>query len=46
MKAKGVEQFLVRSVWDIRNMYSVGEMLINTVDHFNECSKLSQVPEE
>lgn len=46
MKAKGVEQFSVRIVRDISNVYSLGEMLINTVDHFNECSKLSQAPEE
>ena len=36
-----VEQTLVRSVRDISIVYSVGEMLINTSDHFNECAKLS-----
>ena len=37
------EQTLVRSVRDISIVYSVGEMLSNTVDHFNEPVKLSQL---
>ena len=41
-----VEQTLVRSVRDISIVYSVGETLSNTVDHFNECVKLSHAPEE
>ena len=40
------EQTLVRSVRDISIVYSVGEMLRNTVDHFNECVKLSHDPED
>ena len=28
---------------DISIVYSVGEMLSNTVDHFNECVKLSEL---
>ena len=41
-----VEQILVRSVRNISIVYSVGEILINTLDHFNECAKLSQKPEK
>ena len=36
-------QTLVRSVRDISIVYSVGEMLSNIVDHFNECVKLSEL---
>ena len=42
LRAK-TEQTLVRSVRDISIVYSVGEMLSNTVDHFNECVKLSEL---
>ena len=37
VKTNWVKQTLVRSVRDISFVYSVGEMLINTIDHFNEC---------
>ena len=40
------EQILVRSVRDISIVYSVGEMLSNTVDHFNECVKSSQLSQD
>jgi len=46
IKATGVEQTLERSLRDISIVYSVGEFLINTLDHFDECSKLSQSREE
>ena len=36
VKTKRIEQTLVRSVRDISIVYFVGEMLINTIDHFNE----------
>jgi len=45
-KFKGVEQTLVRSLRDISIVYSVGEMSINTRDHFDECSKLSNTQGE
>ena len=32
---------MVRSLRDISIVYSVGEMLSNTVEHFDECAKLS-----
>ena len=38
-KAKGAEQNFERSVRVVSIIYSVGEMLINTVDHFNECTR-------
>ena len=46
VRANGVEQTLVRSLRDISIVYSVGEFLINTRDHFDECSKLSCTREE
>ena len=46
VKTNGVEQTLVRSMRDISIVYSVGEMLINTRDHHDECSKLSNAQEE
>ena len=36
-KTKGSEQTFTRSVRDVSIVYSEGEMLINTVDHFDEC---------
>jgi len=39
MKVNGVKQTIVRSVRDISIVYSVGEMMINTVDHFNDCTR-------
>jgi len=36
-KAKGSEQTFTRSVRDVSIVYSEGEMLINTVGHFDEC---------
>jgi len=38
-KSNGKEQVLVRSIRDISIVYSVGEMMINTLDHFNDCAK-------
>jgi len=45
-KTSGVEQTLVRSMRDISIVYSVGEMMINTRDHFDECSKQVNAQEE
>ena len=45
IKAK-TEQTVVRSVRDISIVYSVGEMLSNTVEHFKECVKLSQLSQD
>ena len=45
MKAR-IEQTLVRSVRDISIVYSIGEMLLNSLNHFNECAKLSQAPKK
>ena len=39
VKSNGVEQTLVRSIRDVSILYSVGEMMINTVDHFYVCVK-------
>jgi hypothetical protein len=36
-KTKGSEQTFTRSVRDVSIVYSEGEMLINTVGHFDEC---------
>ena len=33
-----MKQTLVRSIRDVSIVYSVGEMMINTLDHFNECA--------
>jgi len=46
IKATGVEQTLERSLRDVSIIYSVGELLINTRDHFDECARLSKVQEE
>ena len=46
IKANGVGQTLTRSVRDITIVYSVGEMLINTRGHFDECSNQFKKPEE
>ena len=35
------EQTVVRSLRDISIVYSVGEMLSYTVEHFDECAELS-----
>ena len=45
IKANGVGQTLTRSVRDCI-VYSVGEMLINTRGHFDECSNHFKNPEE
>ena len=37
VKVNGCEEIFVRSVRDISIVYSVGEMLINTVGHFDDC---------
>ena len=44
-KSRGSEQTLVRSLRDISIVFSVGEMCINTQDHFNECAKISKTQE-
>ena len=36
-KTKGSEQIFKRSVRDVSIVYSVGEMLTVTVNHFGEC---------
>ena len=36
-KSKGSEQIFIRSVRDVSIVYLVGEMLINTVGHFDDC---------
>ena len=46
IKANRMGQTLTRSVRDISIVYSVGEMLINTRGHFDECSNQSKDPEE
>ena len=40
------EQTVVRSLRDISIVYSVGEMLSNTVDHFEKCTKSSDSGDE
>ena len=45
MKVNGDEQILVRSLRDISIVYSVEEMMVNTIDHFNECSKSTKTSE-
>ena len=37
---------MVRSLRDISIVYSVGEMLSNTVDHFEKCTKSSDSGDE
>ena len=37
IKTNGSEQTFVRSVRDVSIVYLVGEMLLNTLDHFDEC---------
>ena len=46
VRTTGIEQTLERSLRDISIIYSVGEFLINTQDHFDECTKLYGVQEE
>ena len=36
VKSSGYKQIFVQSVWDVSIVYSEGEMLINTVGHFDE----------
>ena len=38
-KANSTEHTLTRSVRDISIVYSVGELMVNTVDHFDECAQ-------
>jgi len=42
LKAKGNEQTVVRSMRDASIVYAVGEFLSNTLDHFNDCAKVTR----
>ena len=40
------DQVVVRSLRDVSIIYSVGEMMSNTVEHFNKCSKSGSNPSQ
>ena len=40
------DQVLVRSMRDVSIIYSVGEMINNTVEHFNGCCKSGSNPSQ